>query len=196
MTKWLHSSIQCYHKAYILMPRDQHCLGKLHTAGTEVWYISVHATVDQGGIILQEEPLKWCGLYKGFPTPNDIQVNPVCQCRAWEHKAEIQVALNIVWSSTGPYLDHCQLLALFPSQGLPGLDHLCLQCNKWKGTWPAPFRFSLLLEAPALPRFFLLLSPILYLPWKEQWGPWEHKEDTIKRSVSLQTVWQNLWDLE
>lgn len=89
----------------------------------------------------------------------------MCECRAREYIAEIQVALNIVWSSTGLYLDHCQLLTLFPSPGLPGLDHLCLQCNKWKGTWPAPFRLSLLLEAPALPRFFLLLSPILHLPW-------------------------------
>lgn len=35
----LHSSIQCCHKAYILMPKDQHILGKLHTAGTDV---SIH----------------------------------------------------------------------------------------------------------------------------------------------------------
>lgn len=80
--------------------------------------------------MLQEEPLRWCSLYKGFLTPNDIQVNPVCQCRAWQHIPEVQVALNIARFSTEPYLDHCQLLTLFPSPGLPGLDHLCLQCGK------------------------------------------------------------------
>lgn len=75
--------------------------------------------------------------------------------------------------SAGPYLDYCQPLTLLPSPGLPGLDHLRLQCSKWKGTWPAPFSLSLLLEGPALPRSFASAVSCTSLALRAaQWDPW------------------------